>query len=204
MSSFRKRVAPDFSKNVLEQYSDLEEDEDDLEPQIEEEVEAVTAPEGADAVADDDDGVKGVSRKRPKMTPDLVASKLDTFLGPKFRALSEVKSSELWVSKLLRLYEEWADSVFPSVGLEQFLKRLEKMSSSVVIKDGLFNLARKRARMDDIEAEDAENAAAAAAAAVLPAADAAFPELEDSVVQQAQPAVPADEEEDDLVLIYDE
>jgi hypothetical protein len=201
MSSFRKRVAPDFTKDFLAQY-DLEDDEDGVEPEIEEEVEPVVGEEKA---AEEDD-VQGVSRKRPKMTAELVAGKLDAFLGPKFRSLHEIKTPEQWVSKLLRLYEEWADSVFPSVGLEQFLKRLEKMSGTTTIKNAMFELCRKRARMQELEEEDNNNAAAE----MMAVAEADFPELaelqdvpkENEAAPQISRAEP--ESDDELVLLFDE
>lgn len=200
--AYRRKAPVDFGRDVLAQYEDLADlDGDDAEPEIveEEEVGAVQA-EGAN-----EEEVVGVSRKRPKMTPDVVVAKLDAFLGPKFRGLSEIKSPEQWLAKLLRLYEEWSDSVFPGVAFEQFLKRLEKMSSAVVVKNGLWDLCRKRSRMDEQEEEQLDDAAAAAAGAVVPE----FPELEERApeppAQQQQVAASAREEEsDELVLIFDE
>jgi hypothetical protein len=154
MSAFRKKQAPDFDRNFLAQYEDLDFDNDeDVEAVVEEEEEQGVNVAGEDE--NKDDGVTGVSRKRPKMTASVVVDKLDVFLGPKFRSLSEIKDPEQWLSKLMRLYENWADSVAP-VSMEVFFKRLEKWSSQPIVKNALYDLQCKRARMADAEDDEAE------------------------------------------------
>ena len=107
--------------------------------------------------------------KRPRLTAQLVADKLEPLMGPPFRALSQIHSPGQWAAKLLKLYEAWADTVFPSIPFDTFLKRLEKMSSQQLMKDALWALARKRATMEEMEALAAEEEEIAAASSAAPA-----------------------------------
>jgi hypothetical protein len=211
MSSYRRKEAADFRKNVLEQYGLLDDDEDDDEVDANnDEEEAVAAAAGGKAEEEkEEDEVDAVKAKRPRLTPELLASRFDAFLGPPFRGLSETKSAGLWCAKLVRLYESWADSVFPQLALEVFLKRAEKASSSVVVKNALFELSRKRARIEEAE-EDAKAEGLPPPPppppASLEAVDLGEQPIPDEFEAQAAPAVPAkdkEEEDDELILIFD-
>lgn len=92
---------------------------------------------------------------RPKLTPEVVINKLDALTGPSFRALCTIDDPALWLQRLMRLYQGWADSVFPQLPFEVFLKRLENMSSLAAIKHATFELMRKRRREEDEEEEQA-------------------------------------------------
>ncbi len=217
--AYRRKDATDFSRNVLEQYGLLEDDEDEDEVEAagnDEEEAAVAAAAAAKPDEEKEDEVDAVKAKRPRLTAELLASHFDAFLGPTFRGLSETKSPGLWCAKLVRLYESWADSVFPQLALEVFLKRAEKVSSSVVVKNALFELSRKRARIEEAEEEAREDGAPPPP-----------PELPREAGQEEQPvpeefeaaaaaqqerstaaaALPAkdkeEEEEDELILIFE-
>ena len=209
MSAYRRKDAADFSRNVLEQYGLLDEDEEEDEVQAagNEEDEAQVVDGKPEEGAEEEQEVDAVTRKRPRLTPELLVSKFDAFLGPTFRGLSETKSPGLWCAKLVRLYESWADGVFPQLALEVFLKRCEKQSSSVQIKNALFELGRKRARMEEAE-EEAREAAAPEPAQQEEPGQPIPEELEVAAdvapVQNSVPAKDKEElEEDELILIFE-
>ncbi len=203
--AYRKKEAADFSKNVLAQYGLLDDEDDD-------EVDAAVAEDeeqkkgdgegGEDALEDE---VAAVTRKRPRLTPELLISKFDAFLGPTFRGLSDVQQPGHWCAKLVRLYESWADSVFPQLSLEVFLKRCEKQSSNLAIKNALFELSRKRARIEEAEEEAREGAPETGMPEMQLEAEMGGKEAEK--VQQDEQPVPAElqqeDEDDELVLIFD-
>jgi hypothetical protein len=67
--------------------------------------------------------VEGVKKSsRPKLTPALVVPKLEYLTGPSFRALCTVDDPTEWVTRLMKLYEGWANLVFPQLPFDVFLK----------------------------------------------------------------------------------
>ena len=157
---------------------------------------------GVAAAGDGEDEVAAVSSKRPRLTAALVEEKLDVLMGPQFRALSEIKSPGQWVAKLMKLYESWADTVFPQVEFDTFLKRLEKMSSQQPMKDALWTLARTRAKIEAQEAIEREEQEMAGL--IDPQVEEDEEEVATApIIATTDNNVNVDNDSDELILVWD-
>lgn len=142
----------------------------------------------------EEDEVAAVKSKRARLTPDVVIGKFELLLGAQFRGLSQQTQPEAWAAKLVKLYESWADAVFPQIPFDTFLRRLEAMSSRDQMKEALWHLSVKRAKIEEQEAIQQEEAEIEAARQGQPINHA---NTNNSNAQD-------EEEEDDLVLVFSE